>query len=167
MMPQKRRGLVANSQTALCCCRYHYSYNTGLQAQSVLYSQVGVDDEGRILLDPNKLSDDGTVGCMTVNMLWTSLLQPELCTGFTCIIVCPTTITCHAAAVHVSMVLAKSPPCLCLTSCWLKSLLCKAGQDTHHPCTHDLHAYHAVITAVSPRCTALHAGHRSLSRAPL
>ena len=42
-------------------CRYHYSYNKGLQAQAVLYSQVGVDDEGRILLDPNKLSDDGTV----------------------------------------------------------------------------------------------------------
>ncbi|KAL3130653.1 hypothetical protein ABBQ38_008044 [Trebouxia sp. C0009 RCD-2024] len=41
--------------------RYHYSYNTGLQAQGVLYSQVGLQDEGRVLLDPNKLSDDGTV----------------------------------------------------------------------------------------------------------
>lgn len=44
------------------CYRYHYSYNTGLQAQGVLYSQAGVDDEGNVLLDPNKLSEDGTVG---------------------------------------------------------------------------------------------------------
>lgn len=46
-------------------CRYHYSYNTGLQAQGVLYSQVGLQDEGCVLLDPNKLSDDGTVAPTT------------------------------------------------------------------------------------------------------
>lgn len=41
--------------------RYHYSYNTGLQAQGVLYSQGSLEGEESILLDPNKLSDDGTV----------------------------------------------------------------------------------------------------------
>ena len=82
-MPKKRLGLVTNSHTALYFCRYHYSYNTGLQAQSVLYSQVGVDDEGRMLLDPNKLSDDGTVGRLTEPTLWTSLSRATLYTGFT------------------------------------------------------------------------------------
>lgn len=55
-----------NKQTLWHGCRYHYSYNTGLQAQGVLYSQVGLQDESRVLLDPNKLSDDGTVAPTTV-----------------------------------------------------------------------------------------------------
>lgn len=42
-------------------CRYHYSFNTGLQSQSVLYSQAGIDSKETVLLDPNKLSKDGTV----------------------------------------------------------------------------------------------------------
>lgn len=48
-MPQKEAG------------RYFYSYNTGLQNQSVYYVTEKLDDKGHILLDPNSLSADGTV----------------------------------------------------------------------------------------------------------
>lgn len=40
---------------------YYYSKNDGLQNQSVIYYKKGLDAEEKIFLDPNKLSDDGTV----------------------------------------------------------------------------------------------------------
>lgn len=41
--------------------RYFYTKNDGLQNQSVLYTMRALSDPPRVLLDPNKLSSDGTI----------------------------------------------------------------------------------------------------------
>ncbi len=40
---------------------YVYSYNTGLQNQGVVYLTDKLEEKGRVLIDPNALSKDGTV----------------------------------------------------------------------------------------------------------
>jgi prolyl oligopeptidase len=40
---------------------YTYSYNTGLQSQSVIYVTTDLKKKGRVLLDPNALSTEGIV----------------------------------------------------------------------------------------------------------
>jgi len=48
--------------------RYFYSYNTGLQNQAVLYVTEDPKAQGRVLLDPNTLSKDGTVALSGISL---------------------------------------------------------------------------------------------------
>ncbi len=47
--------------------RYYYSYNTGLQNQSPLYVKDSLGAEGRVIIDPNTMSKDGTVALSAVS----------------------------------------------------------------------------------------------------
>ena len=48
--------------------KYFYYKNDGLQNQAVLYVAESVTDKGRVLLDPNKLSADGTVALSGISL---------------------------------------------------------------------------------------------------
>ncbi|MDP2136410.1 MAG: prolyl oligopeptidase family serine peptidase, partial [Candidatus Didemnitutus sp.] len=45
--------------------RYFYTFNTGLQNQTPIFVKDSLSDEGRVILDPNTLSKDGTVAVTT------------------------------------------------------------------------------------------------------
>lgn len=48
--------------------KYYYSANDGLQNQSVIYRKATLDSLAEVFLDPNKLSDDGTVALTGLSM---------------------------------------------------------------------------------------------------
>jgi prolyl oligopeptidase len=57
--PRPRPPLIDPKPSSLSS--YVYSHNTGLQAQSVVFTQATPGADATVLLDPNTLSKDGTV----------------------------------------------------------------------------------------------------------
>lgn len=47
---------------------YFYGYNSGLQNQSVIYMQDGLNEKARVFFDPNQLSSDGTIALQVTNI---------------------------------------------------------------------------------------------------
>jgi prolyl oligopeptidase len=47
---------------------FYFSKNDGLQNQSVIYRQKGLDGKPELVIDPNKFSDDGTTGLGTFSL---------------------------------------------------------------------------------------------------
>jgi prolyl oligopeptidase PreP (S9A serine peptidase family) len=58
---QNLQSRTASVKGELHYHRYYYYHNSGLQQQYVLYGQDSLKAEPVCLLDPNTLSDDGTV----------------------------------------------------------------------------------------------------------
>jgi len=50
--------------------QYFYTYNSGLQNQSVLYTMKGAHGTPHVLIDPNLLSSDGTVALGSNSVSW-------------------------------------------------------------------------------------------------
>ncbi len=44
--------------------RYYFSKNSGLQNQAVIYSQATLEGKAVVHIDPNTLSEDGTVSLL-------------------------------------------------------------------------------------------------------
>ena len=63
-------------RVSACLCRWYYTSNSGLQAQSVLYTTDAPDDaedgggNPKIMLDPNTFSSDGTVALSDYTFSW-------------------------------------------------------------------------------------------------
>jgi prolyl oligopeptidase len=54
--------------------QYFYGYNSGLQDQAVLYTMRGLHGTPRVLIDPNKLSKDGSVTVADESPSWNARL---------------------------------------------------------------------------------------------
>nr|QOL01125.1 putative extracellular protein CSOL_049 [Pseudococcomyxa simplex] len=62
--------------------RWYYSSNTGLQSQSVIYTQKTPDSNATVLLDPNSFSADGTVALNDFAFSWDgSLVAYNIASG--------------------------------------------------------------------------------------